>query len=155
MNKADHVAAAGAVLRPMVVADLPKIVEIEQAVHHHPWSQILFERELENAVAWQWVCECAGEIVGYLCVWQVASEIEIHNIATAPNWQRRGIGGHLLHRLIERARRSDVSDLFLEVRQSNRAAVSLYEKFGFKQIDCRRGYYHDGEDALLMSCSLS
>ena len=141
-------------LRDMVHADLPQVVEIEQQSHLHPWTRSLFERELENSVSRLIVCEAAGEIVGYLCVWEVAGDVEIHNVATVCHWQRRGVGAYLLKSLLSDLIARQISAVFLEVRRSNVAAIALYEKFGFHVSNCRRGYYHDGEDALLMSCPL-
>lgn len=154
MNKYSVSMAEQFTLREMVVADLPNVVEIERHSHLHPWSYALFERELDNSVSRLIVCELDGEIVGYLCVWEVAGEVEIHNVATARHWQRRGVGAFLLNNLLSDLVVRQVATVFLEVRPSNLAAITLYEKFGFQVSNCRRGYYHDGEDALLMSCQL-
>jgi len=143
------------VLRPMAGDDLPAVVAIEQGSHQHPWSRHLFERELENPLARLLVALSGGEIVGYLCVWLVAGEAEIHNVATAAHFQRRGVGTFLMRELFNLLHDENIERILLEVRASNVAAIRLYQQWGFETSSRRKGYYQDGEDALLMHCDLS
>ena len=83
-------------------------------------------------------------------VWPV-DEGQITNVATSEPYRRRGIGGALLHAMIREARRRGLLSLSLEVRASNTAAISLYERHGFSVAGRRRGFYtHPREDALVM-----
>ncbi len=143
------------VLRPVEADDLAAVVKIEQGSHQHPWSRHLFERELANPLSRLWVVVAKEEIVGYLCVWVVADEAEIHNIATACHWQRRGVASFLMGELFHHVRDEGVERILLEVRVSNQAAIQLYQRWGFETSSCRKGYYQDGEDALLMHCDLA
>ena len=141
-------------LRTMVAADLPAVLAIEERSHLHPWSAALFSRELENPLSTLLVAETDARIVGYLCVWLVAGEAEIHNVATDLRWQRQGVGRFLMTALAKWLVEQRAEGVFLEVRAGNQAANRLYERCGFVCTARRTGYYHDGEDALLMACTV-
>jgi ribosomal-protein-alanine N-acetyltransferase len=138
-------------------ADLDEVLAIERASFTMPWSRgaVLYEIE-QNRVARCYVTREAERIVGYICVWEVADEMHITNIAVHPDVRRRGIGRSLLGSVLEDARRRGTRAVVLEVRPSNREARALYESFGFRVVGRRRGYYYDtGEDALVMEVTLA
>lgn len=137
-------------LRQMLISDLPQVVVIEKSCYPNPWSDDLFKRELENPLSQLLVCICQNEVLGYLCLWNIAGEVEIHNVATSPHWQRKGVAAFLMQGLWRYIDEHNIDQAFLEVRCSNVAAISLYEKHLFCVTDRRKGYYSDGEDALLM-----
>ncbi len=94
--------------------------------------------------------ESASELVGYISARQVVDEGEILNLAVRGSWRRRGAGSQLLRGMLRRLLLHKVTRVYLEVRESNQPAISLYEKHGFHRTGRRRGYYRDpGEDALL------
>jgi ribosomal-protein-alanine N-acetyltransferase len=154
-------------IEAMTVADLDAVVEIEQASFLTPWSRTAFLHELErNRVAETWVAREAvpprepssppDRVVGYLCLWAVAGEVHVTNLAVAPSRRGRGIGGFLLGALLERHRALGATVVYLEVRPGNVEARRLYARLGFRETGRRRGYYVDtGEDALLMEARLS
>jgi ribosomal-protein-alanine N-acetyltransferase len=91
-------------------------------------------------------------IVGFAGFWIMADEAHITNIAVRESYRRRGIGELLFIALIDLALKFQARFLLLEVRMSNIPAQQLYQKYGFKEINVRRGYYTDNkEDALVMS----
>lgn len=142
-------------IRCMTADDIEKITLLEQSCQPHPWSAELFRQELANPLSRIDVAELGAEIVGYVNSWLVAGEIEIHNVVTDPGYRRKGIARRLLNDLF--ARTAGLQRVFLEVRAANQAAICLYQSLGFRQIDRRPGYYHDGEDALIMvrECSFN
>jgi ribosomal-protein-alanine N-acetyltransferase len=75
----------------------------------------------------------------------------VATIAVDSRYQRRGIGRALLHACESKL---GVPRSRLTVRLSNHGAISMYEKDGYKSIDVWKGYYNDGEDALLMEKDL-
>lgn len=137
-------------LRTMLASDLAQVVAIEQSCYPHPWSVELFQRELDNPLAKLLVCCCQQEVLGYLCLWNIAGEVEIHNVATSPHWQRRGVAAFLMDAVTSYMVQHQVDRAFLEVRCGNETAISLYRKHLFRVTDRRKEYYSDGEDALLM-----
>lgn len=87
---------------------------------------------------------------GFLVARHVAHEWELENIVVAEIARRRGIGKQLLQALLHTARKTESVSVFLEVRESNVAARSLYERSGFRQTGRRDDYYvNPSEDAIL------
>lgn len=96
------------------------------------------------------VVEEQGLGVGFIVAACVGSEWEIENVVVAPEWVRRGVGNSLIEALLERAGCDGAEAVFLEVRESNRAARGLYEKWGFVEVGRRKGYYSGPvEDAVV------
>lgn len=141
----------------MAVSDLDSVLSIERASFPTPWSRGAFVYELkQNRAARCWVARIAGELVGYLCLWEVGPELHITNLAVHPAWRRRGVARTLLGEILADARQRRLTLAFLEVRPTNSEARALYERFGFQVIGQRKGYYADtGEDALIMEADLS
>jgi ribosomal-protein-alanine N-acetyltransferase len=96
--------------------------------------------------------------VGFIVAQLAAGEGEILSLGVEAALQRRGIASLLVETLLEMAQRRDVRRLFLDVADSNSAAISLYERLGFAQMGRRKAYYlhADGrrEDSLLMVRSI-
>jgi ribosomal-protein-alanine N-acetyltransferase len=148
----------------MRLEDLDQVLVIERASFPHPWSRHAFTYELsENRVARLWVARGGGPgpvppeapIVGYLCLWVIADEVHVTNLAVDPKHRSRGVARQLLGTLLEMYRQQGATRAALEVRPTNQPARRLYEAFGFRQVGLRKGYYFDtGEDALLLEARL-
>jgi len=90
-------------------------------------------------------------IIGYGCLWSILEEAHITILLVHPRYQGQGLGQLLLLNLLEDALKRGLERATLEVRASNQAALSLYEKFGFKIAGRRKKYYATtGEDALIL-----
>ena len=139
------------VIRSIVDADLGAVVAVEQECYPRPWTLSQFQQELDNPVATILVAEVVGEVVGYICYWLIAGEMQVLNIATAPQARRNGIAAQLLDCALNKSRSlGELSAVWLEVRAGNRGAIALYQRYGFVFNGTRKKYYRDGEDALLM-----
>ncbi len=140
----------------MQPGDLDQVVAIERLSFTMPWSRAAFLYEMEqNQVARCYVMRDGGRVLGYICLWEVADEMHITNIAVHPEERRRGIGRAMLGQVLAEARQRALRLVVLEVRPSNVEARALYESFGFRVVGRRRGYYYDtGEDALVMQAAL-
>ncbi len=93
----------------------------------------------------------AGNPVGYAVGYFAADEAELPSIAVSPQMRRHGIGDALLNELFNQVKARGAAKLFLEVRESNEAAIALYEKNGFITAGTRRHFYSNPEeDALVM-----
>lgn len=152
-------------LRPMEVRDIPAVMAIEVRSYSLSWTEDAFLREIEKIPFSRPVVAenpDGGEngqgkaIVGYACWWEVTDECHITNVTVSPEARQRGVGKFLLTKIIEDARRRGAVRATLEVRISNEAALSLYEKFGFIAVAMRPKYYPDnGEDAMVMLKEMS
>jgi ribosomal-protein-alanine N-acetyltransferase len=141
---------------PMRPHDVDEIVETEQRAYPYPWTRVNFMDSLASGYS-AWVCRCGGSLIGYAVMMLVLDEAHLLNLTVAPDWQRRGYGMLIAHHLFSTARDHGAARMFLEVRPSNLAAVSLYEHCGFAPIGRRRGYYPADdrrEDALVMARDL-
>ncbi len=135
----------------MQTADLTLVHQLECASQSDPWSMQHFADELQTSVSTVDLYWCKDRLAGFLCSWLIAGELQIQNLATLPQLRRRGIAVKLLQYAIIRSRNEGLSSICLEVRISNKPAITLYERFGFSSNGIRSAYYPDGEDALLMS----
>lgn len=138
--------------RPMLEADVDRIILIERAAYPYPWTRGNFMDCLYSGYSC-WVIEVAGELVGYSILMVGAGEGHVLNCCVSPGWQGRGLGRLAMRRLIAGAAEYGVECLFLEVRPSNGKAISLYESLGFETVGLRRHYYpadQGHEDALVM-----
>lgn len=138
------------VIRPMTADDLLQVHALECAAELNPWSLEQFAEELGKSCSRTDLCWRNGLLAGFLCSWLIAGELQIQNIATAPAFRCQGVAARLLTVVLERSVAAGLDAAWLEVRVSNVAAISLYERFGFLTVAQRTGYYADGEDALVM-----
>lgn len=128
------------------------MTEIEKQCFDSGFARKTFERELENRIAAYIVATEHGRVVGYVGAWNICGTVDIMNVGVGCGFRRRGIASELLRHLIEVCREDGAEEINLEVRKSNFAARSLYEKLGFSECGLRRGYYDGKEDAVLMKC---
>ena len=137
-------------IRRLTYADLPQVIAVERRAFPTPWSLAMFVLELSKPSG---ICLAArqdGRIAGYLICSRYDTVWHVMNVAVDPDRRRRGIGTALLETLFERVG-AEGAHFTLEVRPSNRGAIALYERLGFRSAGARRRYYQDnGEDATIM-----
>jgi ribosomal-protein-alanine N-acetyltransferase len=143
------------VIRKMAERDLKEIVALENEIFPDPWSYNAFKSDLGNSIAFPLVATAGDSIAGYSCLYIVAGEMQIGNFAVAPDFRGKGIAKTLMNKILELANERKCDSIFLEVRESNQPARSLYESFGFKVVGRRVGYYRNPfENAILMAREL-
>ncbi|RJQ54853.1 MAG: ribosomal-protein-alanine N-acetyltransferase [Nitrospiraceae bacterium] len=142
----------GVTIRQMTSADLAEVHAIENLCYSTPWSLNSFKYELGKKDTILKVAVSNGRVTGYVCVRTILDVTHLLNITVLPESRRKGIAGMLLSEALDELRRTKpATQLTLEVRQSNTAAIRLYEKFGFKVTGKRKNYYHKpDDDAVLM-----
>jgi [ribosomal protein S18]-alanine N-acetyltransferase len=96
------------------------------------------------------VCEFGGEVVAVLHWRQVSQEVEIFDVAVDSANRRQGIAGHLLQSVLTLGQERGATEFFLEVRESNAAALALYRKFGFTVAGRRPNYYRNPTETALL-----
>ncbi len=141
--------ACGPLVRRLAYSDLPAVISIERRSFPAPWSLAMFVLELSKPSG---ICLAASEderLLGYLVCSRYDRVWHLMNVAVAPEHRRRGVATGLISRLIEEA--GAELPFTLEVRTSNREAIAMYERIGFRSAGVRPPYYRDnGEDALIM-----
>ena len=127
------------------------VAEIEKLCFSKPWSEATVASEIKSGFSDFFGAFSEEELAGYIGGRTIAGETEIFNVAVAPKFRRKGIAKTLIEKFIETVRKKDTQVIFLEVRSSNLAAITLYEKCGFVFCGLRKDYYTDPkENALLM-----
>ena len=138
-------------IRLMQAADVEVVAKIEKSVQSHPWTLKQFE---DAVTAYQsTVIEVQGQVAGFCILQPVLDEANLLLMAIDPAQQGQGLGYQLLEASVAMLKNNPVQ-IFLEVRESNLAAIKLYEKSGFHQIDLRKNYYPNSngsrEHAIIM-----
>ena len=148
-----------AVLRPMTVASLDGIIELENAVYPFPWTRGNFVDSLvAGYTAWT-LNHVDGDLVGYCIAMSGVGEMHLLNITIASAARRRGHARRIVTELVRVCRSRRESRLWLEVRESNGEAREVYRRLGFAAVGRRKGYYPapEGrrEDAIVMSLDVA
>jgi ribosomal-protein-alanine acetyltransferase len=142
-------------IRRARTADAPRIVVIERSCFGDPWSEASFREAMDAAWSFVLVADEGGEVIGYLVGRDVAGTGEVLNLAIAPGRRRQGIARRLLDEGLEELGSRGATEVFLEVRESNRAAQLLYKDAGFRPVGMRAKYYRNpSEDALVLRLGL-
>lgn len=140
-------------LRPAKAADLPAIIALEHLCFPSPWPDGAFAQELKNPWSSLELLERpSGELAAFVVYWVVEDELHLLDIAVVPALQRQGVGRQLMEHLEVVCGERGCTYVTLEVRESNAAAIALYEALGYSPIHRRKRYYVDNkEDALVMA----
>ena len=143
-------------LVPMTAELIPDIAEIERLCFSQPWSENALHEELFNdAACFIAAVTDSGTTLGYAGLHCILDEGYITNVAVKPEYRRQGVAGELLEVFL-RFGRSKLAFITLEVRASNTPAISLYRKYGFREVGRRKDYYSaPREDAILMTLEFS
>ncbi len=146
-------------LRKMKEGDLPYILEIENVSFPNPWHEMTFRGEICNqpiSFPFAIVFKPQKKVIGYLVFWQIKERMQINNIAIHPDFRRMGIAEAVMQQVLSEIRRGGAKFVTLEVRPSNIAARTLYNKLGFDVLGIKENYYHDPpEPALVMGKKLT
>jgi len=140
----------------LIERDIPQIIKIEHDCYTNPWSAESFRQLLRDHATFSTVAIRSGTLLaGYLVYSIVTDELHILNLAISTAFKRKGLATMMLLHLHQLALLHGCQKAFLEVRESNRAAQSLYNKFGYLPISKRKDYYEDNhEDAIVMIADL-
>lgn len=145
----------------MSADDVDAVVDIDRRCQSSPTDAQVFLGELKRDwahvdIATLTFADHSVRTVAFCNYWVVSNELQLHNIATHPDWRRRGIAAALMGHLLRQARAHACTLVTLEVRASNRAAQALYRRYEFRPVALRKHYYTDNrEHAILMNLRLS
>lgn len=141
----------------MLPDDIPQVAAIENQCFTSPWDLGSFKYEVKHKEAILMVAVSSDQVIGYVCVRPILEMAHVLNLAVVPRFRQKDIGKALLDRALQelRSSRPDIGRITLEVRESNTAAIKLYENFGFKITGKRIGYYErPHENAVIMELRL-
>ena len=145
-------------LLAMSAIHLDAVMAIEAAAYVFPWSRGNFIDSIVAGYAARVLMDANGAMLGYFIAMGGVDEMHLLNITVAPAAQGRGHARHMLDALVALCRADRAEQLWLEVRESNVPARSIYTHLGFEQKGMRKGYYPAPfgrrEDAVVMSLNL-
>ncbi len=146
---------AGLSLRKVSVEDIATLFAIEQCAYEEGWSSDIMHLLLRTEHYYGRVLESKinGSVSGYCFFSLIVDECHLLNLCIMPELQGQGYGHYLLDAIVKEVMGQGASDVFLEVRESNLAALKLYNGYGFNELSRRKGYYPKGdgrEDALVL-----
>ena len=136
-------------IRAMTEDDLDRVLVMENAIFSSPWRRSFFKSDINRPQGQCLVAEVDGEVVGYSVAWGT-EEVHLANLAVDPDFRHERIGRQLMAEVISFARRNQAQSIYLEVRVSNSIARQFYARLGFVPTYLRKGYYENGEDAIVM-----
>jgi ribosomal-protein-alanine N-acetyltransferase len=141
--------ASSLAFRPMTIADVPVVLELERLTYSQPWSEGIFRDELTLTDRVYIVAERAGEMVGFAGLMLVEEDAHVTTLAVRSEARRGGLGTRLMLQLVLAALERGARNLTLEVRATNAGAQRLYRRFGMTAVGLRKHYYRD-DDAVIM-----
>ena len=137
-------------LRQASIKDLDAIYELQSDYNHLILSKNSLKDELESDLSYYLIAEAKDKVIGSIGINILVDHADITMVITKKDSTNLGIGTALLNNVIAKCKQLKLENIFLEVRNSNTAAIHLYEKVGFANISTRKNYYSDThEDSLI------
>jgi ribosomal-protein-alanine N-acetyltransferase len=148
---AEELAAHTLRVRPGERRDMAGILAIlAEAPEAAAWSPAAVDEALGCAGGLFFVAEIPRQLAGFAVARFITDEGEILNFAVKKAFRRRGIGRRLIEKLLARLRDEGANKVFLEVRESNAAAIAFYRQWGFHEVGRRAAYYQQPDEAAVV-----
>lgn len=150
-------------IRAVEPSHINDLIRLAEETNLSRWSEqsYLDEMKNENSLMLCLIDEAKsviGFVVGRLVpggTIEVVTDAEIYNIAITAHKQNKGYGQQLFDAFTDVCRQKNVKSIWLEVRESNKRAISFYEKNAFERVQIRSSFYENPrEDAILMKLIL-
>ena len=134
-------------VRPLYRSDLPFLVSARETFSD-AWDENMINSAFRAGNFYGFIAE-DGAPKGFITYSVNTDAADLQDLFVIEDYRKTGAGNALIAAFISDARDRGVKKLFLEVRETNAAAIRLYEKAGFTRISVRKKYYRDGENALI------
>ncbi len=142
-------------IEPLTLDFVDQVAEIEKSCFSVPFTKEDICDYLEKDYWHFFVARENDKILGYVSFTLIVDDCNICNVATRGEYRKMGVGSRLIEKALSFVKENGGSKLFLEVRESNKGAISLYEKFGFSVGGVSKNHYTKPlENALLMNLFL-
>ncbi|WP_290771279.1 ribosomal protein S18-alanine N-acetyltransferase [Anaerofustis sp.] len=138
-------------IREAVITDVEDIIEFEKGCFSHPWGDQSIFAELINDKSFYIIFYDGDEVIAFGGYQNVVGQGHITTMGVKEDRRGLGYGKKLLDLIIRHALKKGITDMTLEVRESNQTAINMYKSLGFKTYGKRKNYYEDNkEDAYIM-----
>lgn len=138
----------------ITVQNSERYFELHQQGQFSPWSRKIFEDCLTKPY-FAFSLDQDNQPLGYYIGMTVLDEVTLMDIVVSNAHQGNGMGKLLLRHFMDQCSQNNIQQIWLEVRESNAAAIHLYDNAGFILVEQRLNYYPSAkgkEDALIMCC---
>ncbi len=142
------------IIHSMSIKDLDEIKNNLETDFDDFWNYKIFKEELANTNSKYLVLRYDNKIVAFGGFKTIFHEADLMNIVTKKSERNKGFAGFLLYQLIDYAKDLQCKIITLEVNENNKPAICLYKKYDFKQAGLRKGYYRNGDNAILMTLKI-
>lgn len=133
----------------MTLQDLKQITPILTTDFDNFWTPTILEQEINYENSKYIIAKSNQQILGFAGIRITFDQADIMNIVVHKNFRNQKIGTLLLENLIQTCKDLNLTNIILEVNEKNSNAISLYEKFNFKQISTRKNYYKNNKALIL------
>lgn len=136
-------------LKVLSKENIPEIISLYQSDFSDGWNSNQLESSFDSGL---FLCIGAfvnDKLIGVISATKSYDDADIEGLVTKGEFRNKGIASALINALIENLKNQNIVKIFLEVRESNEGAISLYKKFNFNNISKRQKYYSNGENALI------
>jgi ribosomal-protein-alanine N-acetyltransferase len=158
MSNLSELSLSSVSVRPAVIEDFEQMATLEVQCYSEPWSLDHFAVEFEKPYSRMMVLtddETDTLVVGYIVYWVQVEGVSLLNVTVATKWRGLGFAQKLMRVMVNETVRDEIARIVLEVRKGNTEAIRLYDKLGFKKTHERKGFYKDGETAIVMEIKTS
>jgi ribosomal-protein-alanine N-acetyltransferase len=141
---------------PLTVQNSSPYFDLHKQGQFSPWSRKIFEDCLTKPY-FAFSLDQDSQPLGYYIGMTVLDEVTLMDIVVCTAHQGKGLGKSLLRHFMAQCNQNNIQQIWLEVRESNVAAINLYDNAGFMMVEQRQNYYpcaKGKEDALIMCCYL-
>lgn len=145
-------------IKPLPPCDVPAACQLEVEAGLRSVGEVAMLARLANSQSLILAAyrSIDSDLIGLFSGWIVVDELEVDNLVVDALMRKQGVGSALLQAALEQAWQRDAKLAFLEVRESNSAAITLYTSVGFSAVGRRRAYYQSPvEDALILRLELA
>lgn len=142
-------------VRWMVRRDFPEVLAIEQNCFEYPWREEDFLHCLRQRNCIGMVAEYEGRVVGFMIYEVPKNRIHLLNVATAPEFRRRGVASQMIAKLIGKLTHQRRNKIVMEVRETNLPALVFFRSLGFRATVVLKNFYDEmNEDAYVLQYRL-
>ena len=136
-------------IRELQESEIDFIVACENEYFHNFTTKSKIIEDVMNPLSHYYVL-VSDKFLGYIILWIDEDKAQISSFVVKKEYRNKGYGFKFINFIFEKLKSIGIKEITLEVRPSNKEALSLYQKVGFEQVAIRRAYYNNGEDAFLM-----
>jgi ribosomal-protein-alanine N-acetyltransferase len=135
-------------VRPARLSECGAIAALARGLLPETWSEAQLSSEIALPEGRVWVARGERGLLGFVVARRELDELHVLLAGVVPQARRQGVASRLLETLVGSER--GLARVHLEVRASNRPALSFYASLGFLEAGRRPRHYADGEAAVLM-----